>query len=150
MEYCYVTTGTEPGDYADYAADALQTLGISKQYQQSVDNAKILSKLYGDALSYAGHSLGGGMAEANARATGQSATTFNAAGLSYSTAVLLGIGFVSDTNSYIMANDPLNMAQAVTPGLITAGGEKHFINPEGTPGGHSIDMMIESLKKNPK
>lgn len=59
-------------------------------------------------------------------------------------------GFVSDTNSYIMINDPLNTVQMVTPGLTTAGGEKHYISTEGTSGGHSIDMMIESLKRNPK
>ena len=152
-EYCYVTAGTEPGDYGDYKADVLQTQGISKQYYQSVENAKALKVLFGDQLSFAGHSLGGGMAEANARATGESATTFNAAGLSYATALFLGTGFVSDTNSYIMNNDPLNTAQMVTPGLTTAGGQKHFVSQYGTgSGGHSIDAMIASLKvvPNPK
>ncbi|RUT71803.1 hypothetical protein D0817_03715 [Flavobacterium cupreum] len=147
MEYCYVTAGTEPGDIGDYAADALQTAGISLQYQQSVNNAKILKAQFGDALSFAGHSLGGGMAEANARITGESATTFNAAGLSYATAIILGTGFVSDTHSYIMKNDPLNIAQMVTPGLTTAGGQKHFVSQNGTSsGGHSIDAMIAALR----
>jgi hypothetical protein len=149
-EYCYVTAGTEPKDGGDWAADALQTVGISLQYQQSVNNAKILKAQFGDALSFAGHSLGGGMAEANARVTGESATTFNAAGLSYSTAVILGTGFISDTNSYIMTSDPLNVLQMVTPGLTTAGGEKHFVNSEGGSGGHGIDAMISSLEKKPK
>lgn len=153
MEYCYVTAGTEPGDYGDYAADVLQTQGVSKQYYQSVENAKVLKTLYGDQLSFAGHSLGGGMAEANARITGESATTFNAAGLSYQTAVLLITGFVSDTHSYIMNNDPLNILQMSTPGLTTAGGQKHFVSQNGSSsGGHSIDAMIAALKivPNPK
>ncbi|MFH7014942.1 hypothetical protein [Flavobacterium sp. FlaQc-47] len=153
MEYCYVTAGTEPGDIGDYAADVLQTQGIALQYHQSVENAKVLKALYGDQLSFAGHSLGGGMAEANARITGESATTFNAAGLSYSTVIILGTGFASDTHSYIMNNDPLNIAQLVTPGLTTAGGQKHFVDQNGSSsGGHSIDAMIAALKivPNPK
>lgn len=152
-EYCYVTAGTEPGDVGDYAADVLQTQGIPLQYHQSVENAKVLKALYGDQLSFAGHSLGGGMAEANARITGESATTFNAAGLSYSTAIILGTGFISDTHSYIMNNDPLNIAQLITPGLTTAGGQKHIVDQNGSSsGGHSIDAMIAALKvvSNPK
>ncbi len=146
MEYCYVTAGTE-AEIADYAADVLQTQGISLQYYQSVENAKVLKVLFGDQLSFAGHSLGGGLAEANARSTGESATTFNAAGLSYQTAIILGIGFVSDTHSYIMNNDPLNIVQTVTPGLNTAGGQKHIVNQNGSSsGGHSIDAMIAALK----
>ena len=146
MEYCYVTAGTET-EIADYAADVLQTQGISLQYYQSVENAKVLKALYGDQLSFAGHSLGGGLAEANARITGESATTFNAAGLSYQTAIILGTGFVSDTHSYIMNNDPLNIVQMVTPGLTTAGGQKHFVSQNGSSsGGHSIDAMIAALK----
>jgi hypothetical protein len=143
-EYCYVTAGTEP-EIGDYAADVLQTAGISLQYKESVDNAKALKALFGDALSFSGHSLGGGMAEANARATGGSAVTINAAGLSYSTALLLGIGFVSDTHSYIMTNDPLNIAQMVIPGLTTAGGQKHYITPTRTSGGHGVNEMAIEL-----
>ncbi|MFH6935158.1 hypothetical protein [Flavobacterium sp. FlaQc-30] len=150
-QYCYVTAGTE-SSVADVAADVIQQAGISLQYQESVNNAKALKALFGDALSFAGHSLGGGLAEANARATGESATTFNAAGLSYSTAIVLGIGFISDTNAYIMTTDPLNALQSSSLLLPTAGGEKHFLSPTNTAGtinGHSIDSVIESLKKNP-
>ncbi|GAA4124789.1 hypothetical protein [Flavobacterium chungbukense] len=145
-QYCYVTAGTEPGDYGDYAADVLQTIGVSKQYYQSTENAKILKAIYGDQLSFAGHSLGGGMAEANARMTGESATTFNAAGLSYATVLFLGTGLVSDTHSYIMHDDPLNLAQTSISGLTTAGGQKHFVSANGSEGGYSIDAMISSLK----
>lgn len=149
-EYCYATAGTEL-EVGDIAADVLQTVGISLQYEQSINNAKALKMILGDAVSFTGHSLGGGMAEANARATGESATTFNAAGLSYATTVLLGISFVSDTDAYIMKTDPLNLLQKNTPILTTAGGTQHFISAgsqAGAMNGHSIDSVIESLTKN--
>jgi hypothetical protein len=148
-QYCYVTAGTEK-QVGDIAADILQLGGISLQYKESVDNAKALKKLFGDALSFAGHSMGGGMAEANARATGESATTFNAAGLSVPTALLLGLGVVSDTNAYIMNSDPLNAIQLANPYLTTAGGEKHFLSAASSSGAmtaHSIDSMIASLRE---
>ena len=44
-----------------------------------------------------------------------------------------------------MTNDLLNIAQMITPGLTTAGGQKHFVNSNGSSGGHSIDAMITSL-----
>lgn len=148
-EYCYATAGTEL-QIGDIAADILQIAGVSLQYQESVNNAKALKMMFGDAISFTGHSLGGGMAEANARAAGVSATTFNAAGLSYATAVILGIGFTSDTDSYIMKADPLNIIQKNATFLTTAGGVQHFLpaaSQAGAMNGHSIDSVIESLRK---
>ncbi|WP_157498489.1 hypothetical protein [Flavobacterium sp. F52] len=46
-----------------------------------------------------------------------------------------------------------NIVQMVTPGLTTAGGQKHFVSQNGSSsGGHSIDAMIAALKivPNPK
>lgn len=149
-QYCYVTAGTE-ASIADIAADVVQVAGLSLQYQESVNNAKALKAIFGDALSFAGHSLGGGMAEANARATGQSATTFNAAGLSPVTAISLNIGFISDTHSYIMVGDPLNAIQKLSPILSTAGGQKHYLSAasqSGAMNSHSIDSVIESIRNN--
>jgi hypothetical protein len=146
-EYCYATAGTE--SVADMAADALQIAGLSRQYQESVHNAIVLKQLFGDSLSFTGHSLGGGMAEANARATGDSATTFNAAGLSVLTTVVLGLGSNFDTNAYIMASDPLNAMQLSSPLLTTAGGNQHFLpvtSSSQATNGHSIDTVIESLR----
>jgi hypothetical protein len=146
-EYCYVTAGTEASK-ADVAADVLQVAGLSRQYQESVNNAIALKKLFGDTLSFTGHSLGGGMAEANARATGDSATTFNAAGLSPATVLFLGLGSNSDTNAYIMKSDPLNALQLSSNLLNTAGGEKYYLSAasqSGSMNAHSIDSVIESL-----
>lgn len=147
-QYCYVTAGTEASK-ADVAADVLQVAGLSRQYQESVNNAIALKKLFGDTLSFTGHSLGGGMAEANARATGDSATTFNAAGLSPATVLFLGLGSNSDTNAYIMKSDPLNALQLSSNLLNTAGGEKYYLSAASSSGAmnaHSIDSVIESLK----
>lgn len=147
-EYCYVTAGTEKG-VGDLAADILQVTGLSRQYQESVNNAIELEKIFGDNLSFAGHSLGGGLAEANARATGESATTFNAAGLSAATVLSLGLGSNSDTNAYIMNLDPLNALQMGNPLLNTAGGEKYYLSAQSQAASinaHSIDYVIESLR----
>lgn len=143
-EYTYVTAGTD--DFGDVAANILQLAGLSSQYEQSVANALELKRLFGDAISFAGHSLGGGLAEANAIATGVSAITFNAAGLSVLTT---GISYRSDTDAYIMTTDPLNALQFQSTLLPSAGGEAHYLRPvslEGVYNGHSIDAVIETLR----
>ena len=104
-------------------------------------------KLGGAELSFTGHSLGGGMAEANAIATGDKAITFNAAGVSVFTKGWLSK--TSNTEAYIMTTDPLNAVQTGVGGVPTAGGEKHFLQPRsasGTYNGHSINSVIEVLQ----
>jgi hypothetical protein len=145
-EYCYVTAGTEPKDAGDYAANVLQLLGASQQYTDSVNNAKALAALFGGAISFAGHSLGGGLAEANAIATGASALTYNAAGLSILTT---GFSRSSNTDAYVMINDPLNALQQ-SKYLPSAGGNVHYLYHGGTIwGGHSINTVIDALGGKP-
>ncbi|ETZ24373.1 hypothetical protein N824_12715 [Pedobacter sp. V48] len=80
-EYTYATAGTEDL-LKDGVADAKQLAGISVQYKESTEIAKGLKgKLDGAELSFTGHSLGEGLAEANSIATGDKAITFNAAGV---------------------------------------------------------------------
>ncbi|MFW0739985.1 RHS repeat-associated core domain-containing protein, partial [Flavobacterium sp. T12S277] len=144
-EYTYATAGTE--DMTDTKQDVKQVFGKSEQYQQSTDNAKELdANLKGAELTFTGHSLGGGLAEANAIATGDNAITFNAAGLS--TFSPGGLQKSTTTDAYIVTTDPLNAVQGAT-GLPTAGGRKHYIEPgssQGAANGHSIDSAIESLR----
>ena len=150
-EYCYVTAGTEATDPRDYAANVLQLIGGSKQYTDSINNAKALATLFGGALSFAGHSLGGGLAEANAKITGDSAITFNAAGLSPITTVFSTSP--NNTDAYVMTNDPLNEIQQFS-GYLTgiplpsAGGTVHYLD-NGGPfidlSAHSIDAVIATL-----
>jgi uncharacterized protein RhaS with RHS repeats len=144
-EYTYATAGTE--DLIDAKQDVKQVFGSSEQYKQSVEVAGKLSDKLGSAeLSYTGHSLGGGLAEANANTTGDNAITFNAAGLSVFSPG--GNKESKTTDAYIVTTDPLNAAQELS-GLPTAGGTKHFIKPGSTQGaknGHSIDTVIEALQ----
>ena len=115
IEYAYVTAGTDDGN--DVKEDVTQLYGETKQYPQSVDNAKLISDDLGDSeLTYVGHSLGGGLASANALATGDNAVTFNAAGLSPETKEALAL---DDTNSgkiitaFIVEGEIVNMAQSL-------------------------------------
>ncbi|WP_406845496.1 DUF6443 domain-containing protein [Flavobacterium soyae] len=146
-EYTYATAGTEDGK--DWKNNATQLAGASEQYSQSVGNAKALEKGLDGEITFTGHSLGGGLAEANAIATGDSAITFNAAGVSMFTG---GITKKSETDAYIMSTDPLNgIQQVVNSSLVpTAGGEKHFLSPRNASGiynGHSINSIIDSLSQ---
>ena len=144
-EYTYATAGTE--DMKDTKQDVKQIFGKSEQYSESVVVAGKLKDKIGNAeLTYTGHSLGGGLAEANSIATGDNAVTFNAAGLSVFSPG--GLQKSDKTDAYIVTTDPLNALQGGT-GLPTAGGKKHFIEPGSTQGaanGHSIDSVIEGLK----
>ena len=145
-EYTYATAGTE--DMVDVKQDVKQVFGLAEQYKQSVEVAGDLKTALpkGAELTFTGHSLGGGLAEANAIATGDNAITFNAAGLSVFSPG--GNQQSNTTNAYILTTDPLNAAQSAT-GLPTAGGTKHFIGPgsiQGAKNGHSIDSMIEGLQ----
>jgi RHS repeat-associated protein len=146
-EYTYATAGTE--DMLDTKHDVKQIFGLSEQYTQSVNNAKQLKiNLKGAEITFTGHSLGGGLAEANANETGMYAITFNAAGLSVFSPG--GQKKATTTEAYILKTDPLNVLQNAT-GLPTAGGKKHFIEPGSTQGaanGHSINSIIESFETN--
>ncbi|TDD98563.1 hypothetical protein [Flavobacterium cellulosilyticum] len=85
IEYVYATAGTSITEIQDIINDAQQAGGFSSpQYQLSVDNAMLLKNWAASnnySLSFTGHSLGGGLANANALATGLPATIYNPAGL---------------------------------------------------------------------
>ncbi|MFT3794327.1 DUF6443 domain-containing protein [Flavobacterium sp.] len=145
-DFVYATAGTDFKSLQDWINNGTQLLGLSEQYSLSVNNATILSG-YLKNLRFTGHSLGGGLAEANALATGRTATTFNAAGLSIFTK---GKNMLknSKTDAYILYTDPLNFVQKRNILLPSAGGRHHYIAPTSLSGiynGHSIDSMIEAL-----
>lgn len=149
IEYTYATAGTEDFIGKDGLANVTQLAGFSNQYSESMGIAKDLNKELGGAeLTFTGHSLGGGLAEANSIATGGKAITFNAAGLSSYTKD----GGTSNADAFIMVNDPLNAIQTVHPSLSTAGGNKNFLLPRSFEAAfnpikaHSIDAVIESLE----
>ena len=70
------------GARGDWRANIGQALfGKSVQYDQAVDLAIEVHQATGRNVTFAGHSLGGGLVSAAAYATGGRAVTFNAAGL---------------------------------------------------------------------
>src|ERR1051325_6755568 len=86
--FIYANRGTEGGmdGLKDWLNNDRQALGFSApQFEQGVKIGRQLSDALGDQLSFTGHSLGGALAAAQALATGRTAITFNAEGLSNGT-----------------------------------------------------------------
>ncbi|MGQ0710283.1 MAG: hypothetical protein ACT4NV_11090, partial [Rhodoferax sp.] len=116
----YANRGTEGLDKLDVRANVLQSFGLeSGQYTKAMRFAQDLKEIYGDKLSFTGHSLGGGLASAQALVTGLPATTFNAAGVNPETVRrVLGSGFGgawarggSLVSAYYVQGDPLSAIQ---------------------------------------
>lgn len=83
--YIDVYRGTESKN--DWSNNIAQGVGFSaKQYTQAIDLALKVSRVVGQGnITYAGHSLGGGMATGSSLVTQSPAITFNAAAVSNST-----------------------------------------------------------------
>lgn len=112
IEYVYATEGTV--SLSDWKNDAQQALGYeSAQYKLSVDNARqlqIWAKDNGYTLSFTGHSLGGGLANANALATGLKAAIYNPAGLHDNTIANLQLDLSNSKNviAYVVQGEPVS------------------------------------------
>jgi hypothetical protein len=80
--YVLANRGTEMLSPRDWKANVLQGIGKpARQYDEAVAlGREVFDKLEG-RVTFTGHSLGGGLASAQALATGAPAVTFNAAGL---------------------------------------------------------------------
>jgi hypothetical protein len=115
-EYIFATAGTGASgsgwdSVLDAFADAAQLIGASGQYQGTAQLAKYLAGEF-PGVSFTGHSLGGGLAAANALTVGGRAVTFNAAGLSKWTKIDLGIlGKSAFINAYIVNGEFLDRIQ---------------------------------------
>ena len=115
-EYVYATAGTDFDSFDDWENNFKQLFGKSEQYNQSVNNARLLSqsKMISDKeLTFVGHSLGGGLASANALATGNPAITFNAAALSNSTKKALNLFYKPDITAYIVTGEIVDYLQSL-------------------------------------
>jgi RHS repeat-associated protein len=115
-EYIYATAGTGATDstwdlVADLINDGEQLVGLSEQYAETVPIAKALTeKLPG--ISFTGHSLGGGLAAANALAVNGKAITFNAAGVTIFSKSNLGLlGKRALINAYIVNGEIVDRLQ---------------------------------------
>ena len=63
-------------------------------------------------MYFTGHSLGGGLASANSLATGRTAYTYNAAGLSYETRLLYSRGYNSEINATVVKGEIIDKIQS--------------------------------------
>jgi len=113
-QYVYAFAGTE--DWRDWIADGLQLPGQSEQYAEAINNAKLISNTVGvDNLTFVGHSLGGGLAQAAALATNGRAMTFNPAWLSNSTIETFGLNTSNgNIQNFVISNDLLNSLQTTS------------------------------------
>lgn len=157
-EYAYVTAGTQ--DLTDIKEDALQILGNSKQYEESIQNALDLNKEYSKSeLTFVGHSLGGGLAAANALKTDRNAITFNSAAISKSTKENLHLpqktakGLIFNV---VVKGEIVNALQSKMG--LKLEGSVYFLNAKYIPGrniintalrinNHLIDTVIKKLEK---
>jgi conjugal transfer mating pair stabilization protein TraG len=108
----------------DWATNALQGLGMkSTQYTMATDFARDLVEQYGaEKLVFTGHSLGGGLASAQAVVTGSEGITFNSAGLHRNTVKERGVDLSEADKSKITAvfvkGEFLSMTQdKIVPGI---------------------------------
>lgn len=161
IEYAYVTAGTD--DMKDVKEDVSQPFGITDQVPQSISNAKLISDKLGDnELSYVGHSLGGGLASANAMATGDYGITFNAAGISDATKTKLGLND-SDSwkyiDAYVVSGEIVDFLQRMigvkAEGSFTPIPNKEYSKArkakettEARVNGHLIGTVIKLLREN--
>jgi len=134
-EYIYATSGTDSP--VDGWEDGVQLVGGSSQYAETVQVASSLAKDY-PGVSFTGHSLGGGLAAANAYKVQGKAVTFNAAALSPLTKLGLGLyGKTANITAYITRGDPLNGY------LGTADGNRIYIGNEQN--GHRMVSVMPAF-----
>jgi RHS repeat-associated protein len=113
-EYAMVYAGTEDIN-KDGLEDILQVFGLSSQYAKAISNAEFLKDDLGDSeLTFVGHSLGGGLAQASALSIDGRAITFNPAWLSTLTSQLHNIYKSGDMiTNYVIFGELLNNMQTV-------------------------------------
>jgi hypothetical protein len=86
--YIYANRGTESGaaGIRDWINNLQQATGFaSGQFRRAIDIGTVLAAQLNGDLTFTGHSLGGGLASAQALATNLTAITYNAEGLSNGT-----------------------------------------------------------------
>lgn len=148
-EYVYATAGTDGLSWKDWKNNVQQFEGKSQQYKISKYNAeKISDALYDRELTFVGHSLGGGLAAANAANTSNRkrlAMTFNAAWVSSST-VPNSIMKNANIDAYVNIGDELYYIQ-MRNFKVRANGNFHWRYGRRSLLGHSIKNFYSSDSK---
>lgn len=130
LEFAYITQGTNMESLEDWYNNLTQGLfGYSDQYEQSIENARKLKELIGECgeLYCGGHSLGGGLAVANAYASGCKAFVFNPASLSPYTKLRYKLKSKPDIETYINNGEILDLLRSLFPGISNS----LFLHPTG-------------------
>lgn len=119
--YILAYQGTDATSLQDWASNISQALGLgSGQYDQAMLLARLMAETpIGNRLSFAGHSLGGGLASAAAVVTGIHADTFNAAGLKVDTLYVDG-NVTNDVADLIYGPASLQRYNNAANGLVSA------------------------------
>lgn len=148
-EYVYATAGTDGLSMKDWKNNVQQFEGKSQQYKISKYNAeKISDALYDRELTFVGHSLGGGLAAANAANTSNRkrlAMTFNAAWVSSST-VPNSVMKNANIDAYVNIGDELYYIQ-MRNFKVRANGNFHWRYGRRSLLGHSIKNFYSSDSK---
>ncbi|MEY8239596.1 MAG: hypothetical protein RPT25_04570, partial [Cycloclasticus sp.] len=111
--YIFANKGTE-AKWNDAGADVSQAFGMATaQYEEAVKLADYLDERLPNNITFTGHSLGGGLASAQALRIRSSANTFNAAGLHQDTMERLNIDGrdSSAINAYFVSGEILSSTQ---------------------------------------
>lgn len=145
-EYVYATAGTDITSMKDWSNNIKQILGKSRQYNISMGNAETIKEAIGKReLTYVGHSLGGGLAAANAYTTGDKAMTFNAAWVSPLTKPF-NERKNAQINAYVHYRDELNLFQKSMH--VGANGNRIYRYKNRDILGHSIRNFYRDKKEN--
>lgn len=102
--------GTRPLSPSDWGANIAQGTGYGSSYYDRAIGIGTSARASGVPMDFTGHSLGGGLATAAARASGYPATTFNPAGL-HSSTVPNPLGDPNSIDTYRVQGELLNSAQ---------------------------------------
>ena len=148
-EYSYVTAGTDFTSIKDWKNNILQIPGLAEQYKQSTDNAGIISNALGNQeLTFVGHSLGGGLAAANAMKTGRDAITFNAASVTLFTRFMNVLPYTPRIDAYVVKGEILDRVQSSLG--IRANGTIHEIEFKKSWWNRAIDEVLPNSTKKVK
>lgn len=147
-EYIYATQGTEPTSLKDWATNGSQILtGNANQYKESIKIAET-ENIDHPGISFTGHSLGGGLASANALSVNGKAITFNAAGLSDATKENLTLsGKTANITAFIVSGEIVDYSQRMI-GLKAEGNRIYMPNDysNATIFGRGLNHMMDSVK----
>jgi hypothetical protein len=128
--YVVAFRGTRGPTWQDWWQNFKQGVGLkSESYDRAIQLAKKMAKATNGQVSFAGHSLGGGLASAAAHISKKNATTFNSAGLNQDT-VDIYPKVTSNVDAYYVPGEVLSGTQdnrKMVLGGLTA--VAHAINP---------------------